>query len=255
MIGIVGLGHLGRAIAQGLLRGLPANKLLLAPWKPDVAEFARSAGCLVGHDLQDVADRSDVVLISVRSDQILPVLKQIQWREDQLLVSTCAGVAFAELRLAVKGAEVIRTLPLLTASFGASPTAMYPPSARGKKALSPLGPVFAFDEEAQFDSANCTAVLFTIGHALVGWTSDWAVKRGVEPRIAQDYAAAMLEAAGRALTQDRRPVSHERLSELATPNGLAEAALVTLKNGGVPGLMDLAYDAAAKAAAAYSKAQ
>jgi pyrroline-5-carboxylate reductase len=255
MIGLVGLGHLGTAMATGLLRRRPAETIVLAPRGASVRDFAAAHGCAVASDLQDLAEKCGTILISVRSDQIVPLLSGVAWREGQLLISACAGVSIARMRQAAPQAAFVRTLPLMTAAVAASPTAMHPRSERAQAIFEALGSVHVFDDEATFDIMSSTAVLFTIGHAMVGWTSDWARRNGVDPDTAQTYAAAMLEAAGCALRTDRRRLTPARLGEMATPGGLAEAALKLLNARDVPESLALCYDAAVKAAAAHSSAQ
>ena len=89
-LGVLGVGHIGGAIARGLLHaGLAPGRILLAPRGADAAGLGLEAA----RDNSDLVARADVVFLCVRSPLAVDVVAGLPWRRGQLLISTCAGVS------------------------------------------------------------------------------------------------------------------------------------------------------------------
>jgi competence protein ComER len=80
-VGFIGLGNLGSTLAAGLLeRGaIAAEQILLTNRSPQKAEdlVSRFPGAEAVRSNRAVAERSDIIFPSVRTDQVPSVLKEV----------------------------------------------------------------------------------------------------------------------------------------------------------------------------------
>ncbi|MFN0042571.1 MAG: pyrroline-5-carboxylate reductase family protein [Alphaproteobacteria bacterium] len=244
-VGMIGVGHFGAVLVRGFLRaGIAPTRILLAPRGSEVASLARQ-GVAVARDNAEVVARAEAVILATRPPDAASAVADLAWRPNQLLLSVCAGISADELRRASGGAaRVVRALPMTSAEFGASPTAMFPHDGEAMALLAHLGQVVTLAREADIETATAAAIAYTLCHELVGRTAQWAVDYGIEPGTARMLAASFFESAARMMAANK-DTSHEALVEiLATKGGVAEAAFVPLRAHGFGALWKSALDAA-----------
>ena len=111
-IGIIGCGHLGRAIALQLVScGLPLNRLRVSRGKSDGSlQKIIDAGlgpCLAGNE--EICRECSIIFICIRP-QSLPELEDLDFSRDALIVSCLAGVSLPAIRRLL-GVEAVRMMP------------------------------------------------------------------------------------------------------------------------------------------------
>jgi predicted short-subunit dehydrogenase-like oxidoreductase (DUF2520 family) len=91
-IGFIGAGRIAKALAWGMAQG-GERVVAAASRSPDSAELLarRIAGCEAVAGAQDVADRCDLVFLTVPDDAIAAVAASLAWRKDAAVVH-CSGV-------------------------------------------------------------------------------------------------------------------------------------------------------------------
>ena len=115
VVGIVGAGSMGGAVARGLVESgtLAASRLLVAD--PDAAKratFEALGARTFADELALLAEQPDVVVFAVKP-QVLPgVLETAAPHvEGRLVISIAAGIALRTLEAALPGARVVRAMP------------------------------------------------------------------------------------------------------------------------------------------------
>lgn len=240
-LGLLGVGHLGAALARGFRRaGVRSGRILLSPRGDAVRALAAETGCRIAADLPALVAEADIVLLCVRPDQAMDVLAPLRFRPGQLVVSALAAVSLAALAPRVAPARCVRAMPMTAAELGLSPTALHPPDAVAEALLAPLGPVLPMAREEDLDLATAGAVLYTFARLTVLLTRDWLVRAGMPPAAAEALAAAHLAAAAGMMREGRMG----GLETLATRGGVGEAALATAEAQGLPRAWGAAFDAA-----------
>lgn len=240
-LGVLGVGHMGGAIARGLLHaGLAPGRILLAPR----GDGAAGLGLEAARDNPDLVARADAVFLCVRPPQAAEAIAGLPWRRGQLLISTCAGVPLRTLAAAACAPEIVRAMPMISAAKGASPTVMFPAHPRAASILGMLGRVTPLGREAELAVATAVAVAFTFCHELVGRTADWAAANGLDPAAARMLPAAHFAAAAAAMGAEDAPPHGAVVAALATPGGLAEAGLEQLRAYDIADAWQAAFDAA-----------
>src|SRR5690606_8346897 len=100
-IGIIGVGEIARAIVEGLSDGVaePPRIHLSPRGAATAAEPARRyPNAQVRADNQDVADRSDVLILAVRPQDAAAALPGLRIGDGSVVVSAIAGIGIDELR-------------------------------------------------------------------------------------------------------------------------------------------------------------
>lgn len=232
IIGILGVGHLGKILAEALLRaGHPPQDLLLAP-RGKSRTLAEAHGMVLAESSADLVARADLVLLAVRPRDAVAAVEGLPWRAGQMLVSACAGVPLAVLRaLLPPGVALHRIMPLTAASLGASPTTLFPPDAGLERLLAAFGPVIVLGSEAQFETATVSAAVYGWVQRLVQLTADWSEARGMAPEAARQLVALTTVAAGRNIADNPQPMP-QLMAALVTPGGITERGLEVLEQGG-----------------------
>jgi pyrroline-5-carboxylate reductase len=110
-IGIIGgTGWLGRAIATALVQAgsLAPQALILSSRSGTINEPGILAGVGITADNQELVRQSDVVILSVRPEDLAAVHIDMQ---DRLLISLVAGVCMSDLQAHIGSRRVIRAMP------------------------------------------------------------------------------------------------------------------------------------------------
>lgn len=230
-LGILGVGHLATTIVVGLLRsGFAAENILLSP-RGKAKDLSDLYGIQVADDNASLVDRADVVLLSVRPSDAARAVADLPWRQDQVLISCCAGVAisaFPDLE-----AQIVRAMPLTAAEINASPTAFYPGLPQARAVLDRLGPLVELQSEADFELATVNAAIYGWAQDLIRQSVEWSVEKGMPEPTARRLIANTFAAAGGLIDLKPQPMQ-QLLDELVTPGGITELGLQKLTEGDQP---------------------
>ena len=246
-IGILGVGHLGGALAEGYANADMTSDVILSPRGRERSTLLRSThGFEVAEDNVALVRACDVVIVSTRPDAVISSIQMLPWREGQVLISGAAGITTGSLRGAVAPADVVRSMPVLASALNQSAVPIYPENQMAIKALAPLGYVTSIKSEDAFSSVSALGAWFGWLFALAGSTADDLIEAGVDQQTARKVTADMMRAAGAMIADrpDRDP--HDTLKNLATPGGITEVGLKTLKDANALEPWGAAMDAAMK---------
>ncbi|MCG7843880.1 MAG: NAD(P)-binding domain-containing protein [Methanomassiliicoccales archaeon] len=122
MVGFIGLGNMGSALAAGLLESgaVAAGQVLFVNRSLGKAEgmVSRFPGTELAASNGEVAERSDMIFISVRTDQVPVVLKEISpLRQGAHLIVTNGGLTTAHMESICHG-PVSKLIPSVTMEVG-----------------------------------------------------------------------------------------------------------------------------------------
>ncbi len=217
-IGIFGTGHLASHVVPGLLRGLAADRILLSPRGAQTSQqLAQQYGLDVAANNGELVQRSSTILLAVRPFQLEEACSGLPWREDQLVVSLCAGVSIDTLRQHIPGPRIARSIPVTAAMFGASPSTLYPRDPEARELISHLGPVVEAEDEAQFESMAVAATFYGWLQKLTGVFHAEIVGSGVPPEAARLLVSQMMVAAGTAVREQPEMAIEDLVQDLCLP--------------------------------------
>lgn len=130
--GFIGLGNMGSAIVNGMLKSPFFSAEDITGYDVDPAklkEIAENTGISVCDSCVETVDKSDVVILAVKPQQLTAVLEQIAGLNglaDKLFISIAAGFPISRIvsLLRLPTANVIRVMPNLNAAVGEAITAL-----------------------------------------------------------------------------------------------------------------------------------
>lgn len=247
-IGIIGLGHMGKAILDGLIES--GNFA-----EGDILTSNNAEGNL------EVARKAKTILLAVKPEVVAVVLKDISGvlRENangasganQLIISVAAGVKIADIQAAIgvdePGSPVVRVMPNICASvlesmscFVKSPEVSDDHVALTRRILNSIGDEAEVASEDMIDYATAIAgsgpaYFFRMTELL----TEFGVEAGFPAEVAAKLAnqtligsAKMLEIAGNANDPDARKSAGTLRSEVTSKGGTTEAALRSMAENG-----------------------
>ncbi len=241
-IGIIGMGKMGEAIAQGLQRGHGKQYQIRGTTRSaeSAAEASRELGFEVGTDNRALIAASEVLLLCVKPHQAQKLLGAMAdiITEKHLIVSICASLTTEQVaRWSGGRAAVIRAMPNTPCLIGEGMTVICSGPGVKPEQLEFVSKVFgtlgrtAVIEESLMDGATglsgCgPAYVYLIIESL----SEAGVKVGLPREVATLLAAQTLLGASR-MTLERKVHPAALKDEVTTPAGCTIDGLMALEEG------------------------
>ena len=231
-ITFIGNGNMGLSIAQGLI-----NKYNIEVVGRDMKKldaFEKKLGIKVDKYLLDGFDISEkTILLCVKPANVEEVSKQLKGKS-RVLFSVLAGTSLEKLKKHFKSKAVVRTMPNLAASVGASMTTLTGDEDFRKEAedlLGAVGNTLWLSSEKEIDIATALAgsgpaYLALIAEAL----ADGAVKQGLKREDAMATMRGLFSGFG-TLIQDVHPALLK--DAVMSPGGTTAAGYAALEEGNV----------------------
>jgi pyrroline-5-carboxylate reductase len=239
IVGIVGMGTLGRAIAAGL-RGHARVGEIVGTSRRGIA-VADLAHVAVGTDNRALAQRADVVVLCVKPFQMESVVREIApvLQEKQHVITAAAGITTGQVEqwMGARAIGVIRAMPNTPFRVGEGMTVLASGSHATPDQLEFARSLFdkhgktAIVEERLMDAvtgiSGCgPAYMYVVIEAL----SDAGVKLGLPRETARLLVAqTMLGSAKLVLDSEAHPAALK--DEVTTPAGCTIDGLMELEDG------------------------
>ncbi len=244
-IGIIGAGNMGEILIKGLLqnKSIKNHRILAAESNQERREFIKKKYKIeVGAKAWEVAQKSNIIILAVKPQNVKPVLDLLTEVIDQekLLVSIVAGVETETIAEHFNNRElrIIRVMPNAPALVHAGASALYAGRFATKDDLvlaraifEGIGSTVVVEKEDFINivtglSGSGPAYLFMIIEAL----SDAGVQQGLSRKVANRLAAQTVFGAGKMFLET--DLHAGALKDLvATPGGTTFAGLRALENG------------------------
>lgn len=231
-ITFIGNGNMAQSIAQGLKDKY--NIAVVGRNMTNLTLFESSLGKKVEKHLLTDFDMTDkIILLCVKPANVEAVSKQLNGKAS-LLISVLAGTPLAKLKSAFKSNAVVRSMPNLAASIGASMTTLTGDE-EGKEEslalLTSIGETLWLSSEKEIDIAtglagSGPAYLALIAEAL----ADGAVKQGLKREDAMIAMRGLFLGFGH-LIQDIHPALLK--DGVMSPGGTTAAGYGALEEGNV----------------------
>jgi len=245
-IAVIGLGTIGTAIVEGMLKaGLAAPRDLAGSTAhPETAEAAQERlNIPVTTDNRALVRGRDVIILAVKPKTVPKVLAEIrdELSPEQLVISVAAATTtrFVEETLG-KPIPVVRAMPNTPCRIGQGMTAICPGRhARpehlevAREIFSSVGRVAKVEDEDLMDavtalSGSGPAYAYIIIEAL----AEGGVKMGLPRKLATELAAqALLGGAALVLASGEHPALLK--DDVTTPAGVTIDGLMALEEGGL----------------------
>lgn len=227
-VGILGVGHFGGYLTEGLMRDAERPRVILSPRSAEKAkQLSARYGLEIAADNQALIDRSDVVLLATRPKDAAATVAALRWRAGQRLVVFAAGVRPASL--SVGPATAIRAMACAACAHGESTVVIHPDDTVVRDVLAPLGPVLAMPSETALEAGSVMYGYYAMLFGLMEEGERWAKAKGIPDRAAREIVAWCFRGAGTMRLHDIREPLPDIVASLATPGGLTECGLNSLR--------------------------
>ncbi len=225
------LGFLGTgAIASAMVRGLctsasPPESIWLSPRNAELS--ATLSKCFdvvrVAGSNQEVLDRCDTIVLSVRPQVAVEALQSLAFKPDHHLISIIATFSRAALApLVAPATHLIRAAPLPPVAVHLGPTIIYPHDERTRAIFDLLGTAVEVEAESEFDALFAATAEMATFFATLGVLTDWLTENGVEHQSARRYITAMFGALADTATRSGGVSFADLAVEHMTKGGLNE---------------------------------
>jgi len=242
-IGFLGAGKMATALARGWLGAAlvtPATILASDPLSAARDSFTRETGAAAVDDNRKVAERSRVLVLAVKPQNMAALLSEIRpvVTTHHLVLSIAAGVTLAQLTDGLgPDRRLIRVMPNTPALVGASASAYAAAGATpadlqlADRLLGSVGKAFALPEKLLDAvtglSGSGPAYIFVLIEAL----SDGGVRVGLPRDVATQLAAQTVFGAAKMLLETGQPAAVLK-DQVASPGGTTIAGLHALERAG-----------------------
>lgn len=226
-IGVVGVGTIGAAVVRGLCsRPMqdPPSIVLSPRGAAKAAKLAADFPSMVtvAASNQEVVDKSDCIIVSVLPKQAEDVLRALEFRPEQKILSLIATVDLERLsEFTAPAKERAIAVPLPAVAKGCGATLLVPPKDYAKAIFEPLGSCVAVEDFAQFRRMQCITGLMGDFYKRQLTAQSWLSEHGVAASQAASWVGAIF-ATMAADSARPGPRTFEALVAEQTPGGLNE---------------------------------
>ena len=230
-IGIIGVGHFAGYLVEGFCAANPEAEITLSPrGREKSLDLAKTFNCQIATDNQDVIDCSDIIILSIKPNQLCDALKDLRFNEGKLVISVVAGAHLKTINSLVNPANAVCALPVSSAAINKSPTLLYPDQKTAREVLSLLGQVIACSSQQEFDIAGTYSAFYGWNFTLIEEMSRWGEKNGLPCETARSIVEQMTAGAAGMATKDSQKTLEDIVSNIATKGGITELGLNTIEN-------------------------
>ncbi|WP_027857694.1 NAD(P)-binding domain-containing protein [Marinobacterium jannaschii] len=229
-VGFIGTGHLASYVIRGLRNAGDNRTINVSPRNAQTAETLKlSANCNIAESNQQLIDSSDVIILSLRPDQVGNVLTDCTFKPGQLLISCVAGISSDTLSALAPNTRIVRAMPVSSVEFGEGATPLYPAHEFSRTLFGQISTPVELENERGFEIALTAACANGWFYQLFEQLEQWMVNEDIDARAAR---CLMLNAAKSAavygLRQQDQPLG-EILEGIATEGTYTKLGLEQLK--------------------------
>lgn len=257
-IGVIGMGQMGEAIANGLLNSELKSRFVVTGTtksKKSADEVRKDHGIECGTDNSVLVRGSEIIILAVKPHQAKTTLEAVKgdFKSNQILISICASITIEQLQEWTGGKPIImRAMPNTPCLIQKGMTAICGSEKTTEDHLELAGKIFRnlgrveFFDESLFDgitglSACGPAYVYLIIEAL----SEAGVKVGIKREQATLLAAqTLMGASSMVLEGGKHPAALK--DEVTTPAGCTIDGLMALEEGALRSTLIKAVWAATK---------
>lgn len=196
-IGFVGVGTISEAIVRAMAgRAGNHDRLLLSPRSQErslrlASEFE---ACERRDSNQAVIDDSDIVVLGMRPQQVDDALRDLTFREGQIVASLIAGTPPSGIaHLVSPAARVCQLIPLPAIALRRGPLVISPPMPEVVTALAGLGEIVTLEDESLIRVLSCASAFMSTYYEMQNALIGWITARGIDEVTASRYVRAELD--------------------------------------------------------------
>jgi pyrroline-5-carboxylate reductase len=254
IIGFIGSGNIAEAIIKGFYssRELDMSKILIFDENEKInVSMKEKYNVLVSRDCKEIAKKADILLVAVKPNQTLSILKDISstLNRESIVVSIAAGINLNALSEALQiGQKIVRAIPNIASMVREGMTSICNNDLISRedlndvfKLFNKVGKVLSIPEEMMHVaigiSSSSPAYVFSFIEAMV----EAAISYGMTKELAYQLASQAVKGAAKTLIEIDSNVTILK-DMVSSPKGTTMEAMKVLDNGNFKGLIKLAVE-------------
>jgi len=238
---IIGGGHLGGAIAEGLIRsgGMPPKNVTVTRRRPELLRHLADMGVRVSLNNKEAAAEAQAVLLCVKPHQAAAAIEDVKPALDsrQTVVSTVAGLTLKTLSEALPANPIFRAMPNTAVAIADSMTCLStPPAFAGQigpvqELFGKIGKTLVIGEELMDAATVLGACGIAYALRFLRAMTQGGIEIGFSSEMAQFVAAQTLHGAASLVVETGNHPEQE-IDKVTTPMGITIAGLNEMEHNG-----------------------
>ena len=227
---IIGAGNMGGAIARGLAKGtiIPAGNIIVSnPTQGKLDKLKAEFPALqVTNDNQEAAAGADMIIFAVKPWLMEPVIKELELKGTEILISVAAGIPFEELTHYVADKEMMESMTLIASRNATKEQEQLMLDIFNQMGLAMLIPEEKIAATTAMTSCGIAYVLKYIQAAMQA-----GVEMGIYPKDGMRMVAQSVKGAAELILNNDTHPSVE-IDKVCTPGGITIKGINELEHEG-----------------------
>tara|TARA_B100000767_G_scaffold220491_1_gene208803 strand:- start:165 stop:932 length:768 start_codon:yes stop_codon:yes gene_type:complete len=228
-IGFIGTGKIASAVITGICKSkISFTKIIISKRNRSTAKKLKKTfkKIIIAKNNQEIVDNCNWVFLSITPTVGQKIIKELNFRSDQIIISFISTINLAQLKKAIKvKAKIIRAIPLPPISLKKGPIPICPPNKKVKDFFDKIGTTVEIKNEKSSISFWSTSGMMAPFYELLRVMTDWLVKRGVKRGNAQKYITSLFLALSEDAVVNSKKDLKYLVKESQTPKGLNEQGI------------------------------
>ncbi|MDA7783029.1 pyrroline-5-carboxylate reductase [Candidatus Pelagibacter sp.] len=235
-IGFIGTGKITSAVITGICNSsISYNKIIISHRNKSISSTLKKKfkKITISKDNQEIVNSCDWIFLSVTPIVGEKIIKNLNFRSSQIIISFISTITLAQLKKAIKvKAKIVRAIPLPPISLKKGPVPICPPNKKVKDFFNKIGTTVEIKNEKSSINFWSTSGMMAPFYELLRVMTDWLVKRGVKRNDAQKYITSLFLALSEDAVVNSKKDLKYLVKESQTPKGLNEQGVKELTKVG-----------------------
>ncbi len=236
-LGFIGTGKIASSVITGICNSeIKYKKIIISPRNKIIAKKLKNKfkKVYIARNNQEIVDKSDWIFLSVTPIVGEKIIKNLNFKANQTIISFISTINLAKLKKMVKvKSEIVRAIPLPPISLKKGPVPICPPNKRVKSFFNKIGSTIEIKDEKLSINFWSTSGMMASYYDLLRTASNWLVKRGIKRKDAQKYITSLFLALSEDAVINSKKDLKFLVKESQTPKGLNEQGLKEMSKKGV----------------------
>ena len=237
ILGFIGSGKITSSVVEGICNSnIKYKKIYISYRNKKISKSLKEKykKIIILKSNQEIIDNSDWIFLSVIPSVGLKIIKKLNFKKDQKVISFISTITLSQLKKMIKKkVEIVRAIPLPPISLGEGPVPICPPNEKVKAFFNKIGSTIEIkNEKVSINFWSISGMMASYYNEL-NTISMWLNNKGVKKLDAQKYVTKLFLA----LSMDAVLNSNKDLKLLVkdsqTPKGLNEQGLKEMTKKGV----------------------
>ena len=197
-LGFIGTGQISKAVINGILKSqIKYSKIFISKRNLKIsAELSRkSKKILIIKNNQEIINKSDWVFLAVTPTVGNKILKDLNFKKKQTVISFISTIKMNELKKYIKvTSKIVRAIPLPPISLKKGPVPIFPPNNKVKLFFNQIGTTVEIKNEKSSLNFWATSSMMAPFYELLKTLSSWLISKGIKKNDAQKYITSLFVA-------------------------------------------------------------